>query len=105
EYNVYAGETLTINLKKGSDGKDHFAVLSVTLSLDMTSDGYKTYGETLADRDATIRNEINNVIMTHTMEELKNNTADIQTEIVDSLQTLFDSDFIIGVGFGSMVCQ
>ena len=34
----------TVNLKQGEDGKQHYAVFSVSLSLNTKSDGYKTYG-------------------------------------------------------------
>ena len=34
----------TVNLKQGEDGKQHYAVFSVSLSLNTKSDGYKSIG-------------------------------------------------------------
>ncbi len=46
---------LTIPLKKGEDGEDHYAVGSVSLSMDSKNKDYKKYSETMADMDGIIK--------------------------------------------------
>lgn len=105
-YDVAADDSkMTINLKDDADGTKHYAVLSITLSMNTKSDGYKTYSATLDSKKNLIKNEINNVISNHTMQEMQDSTQDIQDEITENLQSMFGSDFIIGVSFGDVVYQ
>ena len=73
--------------------------------MDTKNDGYKEYGETLADRESLIKNQINTIISGYTYEEFNADTQAIQDEILKNLQTMFDSDFIISVGFPTVTCQ
>lgn len=96
---------MTINLKNSADGKPHYVTLSISLAMDTKNDGYKEYGETLADRESLIKNQINTIISGYTYEEFNADTQAIQNEILKNLQTMFDSDFIISVGFPTVTCQ
>lgn len=98
-------DSMTINLKNGDDGKDHYAVVTVTISMNKESDGYSKYGDTLADREDLIKSEINDTIQQYTIDEMRSNQQDVQDEIVKKLQKMFDSDFIVGVGFGTVTYQ
>ena len=96
----------TVNLKQGEDGKQHYAVFSVSLSLNTKSDGYKTYGgsEGLAAKVTIIQSEINTIVNGYTLDEF--NANGYQNEKDDILKTLQDmfggSDFIVGVNFSSV---
>ena len=46
---------LTIPLKKGEDEADHYAVGSVSLSLDTKNKDYKNYSETMSEMDGIIK--------------------------------------------------
>lgn len=98
-------EEMTINLKPGEDGKDHYVVLKASISMDEKADGYKDYGENIGEKESVLKNEINSVVSSHTYEEFRNDQQAIQDEILKNLQTLFDSDFIVSVGFSSVTCQ
>lgn len=99
-------EEMTINLKAGEDGKAHFAVLKASITMDTKAKGYKEYGgDKIAERASLIKNEINNVVSKHTYEEFNADQQAIQEEILKNLQGLFDSEFIVGVGFSSVTCQ
>lgn len=103
-----AEETMTINLKAAGDNKDHFAIVVVSLSLDKTSEAYKTYGATMAEKESLIRNEIIGAISAHTIEEIKTNNQMVQDEILERVQTMFGKDgkdLIVGVGFRSIQYQ
>ena len=99
------GDDMTINLKDSGDGKQHIAVLAVSISMNTESDGYKKYGETMADRNSQIRSEITSVVSGFTYEEFTANQQGVQDAITADLQKLFDSDFIVGVGFPTVTCQ
>ncbi len=84
-------DSITINLKKGPDGVQHYAVINVTLSIDTTQE------------DATKFNMAD--YQSHTLEEVQNNTAGVQQEILESIQSMFGSNFVFAVGFSSATYQ
>lgn len=98
-------DDMTINFKQGSDDKAHYVVLKASISMDTKSDGYKEYGEKISEKESIIKNEINNVVSSYTYEEFRDNQQEVQDEILSNLQGLFDSDFIVSVGFSSVTCQ
>ncbi len=98
-------DSLTINLKNSEDGSAHFAIVNVSVYMDKENDGYKTYGEKMSERQTLIENEINNTINQFTMEEVNGDPEAVKDEITRRLQNLFDSDFIVGVGFSKITCQ
>jgi flagellar basal body-associated protein FliL len=98
-------DKFTVNLKKGTDGKDHFAVFSVTLSMDTKNDGYKTYGEKISEKESLIKSEINDIVSGFTLEEAQSNRDALQEALKQRLAEMFDSDFIIKVAFRDIVFQ
>ncbi len=99
-------EDMTIPLKKSEgDDKDHYCIVSITLSINTKADGYKEYGsaESLASREGLIKDEINGVFAQYTMEEARDNQETIKKEIVERIQQLFDSKFIYNVSFGDIM--
>lgn len=106
-YNLSEGETITINLKKGSDGEDHFAVVSVYLSLNKEHEDYDKYGATMDSKASIIKNAVISSISAHTKEEMNDQSVqdEVVEEILESLQMLYDSDFIVSVGFTSLLLQ
>ncbi len=95
----------TINLKKGADGKDHYAVLKVTLSINTESENYKKYKETLDAKKSLIQTEINDVVASHTIDEMRSDQEGVQQEILKELQKMYGDDFIVDVGFSSATYQ
>lgn len=93
-----AGE-LTIPLKKGEDGEDHYAVGSVSLSMDSKSKDYKKYSETMTDRDGLIKDIIFEVMGNYTVDEARSNSEAIKEEILKQIQELFGSTFIYSVSY------
>lgn len=100
-------ETMTIPLKKTEgDEKDHYCVVSVTLSIDTKAEGYKEYGsaEKLSSMEGLMKDQINSVFAQYTMEEVRDNQEKVKEEILDRLQTMFDSTrFIYNVSFGDIM--
>ncbi len=106
EYNLNGGETLAAINLKSEDGKNHYAVVAVSLSLDTKSDGYKEMGtEGLSARESIIRDTINKIIAQYTIDEFNDDVAGVQNEILIELQNTFGRDFIIGVNFSSVTTE
>ena len=94
---------LTIPLKAmEGDDKDRFGLVSVTLSMNMKDKDYSTYGEDLDSRRSLI---INNVISQRTMDEAKESNHIFEDEILEKIQTMFDSKFIYKVTITSAIYQ
>lgn len=99
-------DNMTIPLKKSEgDDKDHYCIVSITLSINTKADGYKEYGsaESLAAKEGLLKDEINSVFAGYTMEEARDNQETIKKEIIDRIQQLFDSKFIYNVSFGDIM--
>lgn len=97
-YNVT--DEMTIPLKNDDDGKTHYAVGNVSLSLDKNHDDYATYNEeTLATSEGIIKDIIFSVMGNYTMEQARNNSEQIKNEILEKIQEKFGSDVIYGVSF------
>ena len=96
----------TVNLKQGEDGKQHYAVFSVSLSLNTKSDGYKSIGtEGLKAKETLIKNDINTIVSGYTMEQFREDEQSVKDAILEDLQEMFGSDFIVGVSFSSVNTQ
>ena len=96
---------LTVPLKKGpNDEKEHYAMLSVTLSMNSKDKDYKTYGD-LSTRVSLIKGEINDAVSQHTADEARENSHVIEDEILQRVQDMFDSQFIYDVTFSSILIQ
>lgn len=99
---------MTIALKRGLDAegnpdtKDHYAMVTITLSMDSKNKAYKTYGD-LSTRESLIKGEINDVISQYTIDEVRDNNQAIEDEILQRIQTMFDSDFIYDIIMTALV--
>lgn len=96
---------LTISLKKGADGKDHYAVIYPALLLYKEHKDYGKYTETLETQKAIVTQHIEDVVKKYTATELQTNPEAVRQEILKDLQELFDSDFIVQVIFGTTTIQ
>lgn len=99
-------DSMTVPLKKSEgDDKDHYCIVSVTLSINTKADGYKEYGssDNLTNMEGLIKDEINGVFAQYTMEEARDNQSAIKQEILERLQTMFDSKFIYNVSFSDIM--
>lgn len=100
----YTIADMTIPLRKGEDEKDHYALLSVTLSMNSKHSDYKTYGD-LTTREDLIKGQINEAVSQYTLEEANANPQAIKDDILARIQKLFGSDFIFDVTLSSTLYQ
>ena len=103
EVKIAEGEKMTINLKN-TDGKDHYVMMSVSLALDTKHEDY-TDATVISNKEGIIKDEINKIVSSHTIEEMRADTQGIQNEILSSLRKMYDSDFIVSVVFSDINYQ
>lgn len=97
---VYSiAEELTIPLKADEDGKIHYAVGNVSLSMNTTHADYAVYGETMDTRVGLLKDIIFSVLSNYTMSEAQSSSEQIKAQMLEKIQDLFGSDFIYGVSF------
>lgn len=93
-------DQMTISLRKSEDGKDHYAVVSVSLCMNMNHADYKAYSAGVSTKEAMLKNEINDAIGSLTYEEAQAmTTAEIQQVVLSKIQAMYGSDFIYKVVF------
>lgn len=92
-------DTMTIRLKQDEDGGEHYIMVAVTLSMDTEHEDYKTYGETLGDRESLIKSEIISVVGGYTMDEAQADEEALKQAILERIQNMFGSDFVFKVDF------
>ena len=98
-------DSMTIPLKVGEDGTAHYAVVSVSLSMNTKDKGYKTYGADVSAKESIIKSEIIDVIGEYTLEETQSGTEAMRQEILDRIQSMYESKFIYSVAFRDVMFQ
>ncbi len=96
-YNI--ADSMTIHLKTAEDGKDHYCIVSVALSVNTKHEDYKKHGATIGNYESLIKGEVDQVIGAYTKEEAEANKEAIADEILTRIQDLYDSTFIVDVVF------
>lgn len=86
----------TVDAEGNVDDKDHYALISVALSMNTKNKDYKTYSD-LSTREDLIKGLINEVVSQYTMEGAKDNAQQMEQEILNKIQERFESDFIYDV--------
>ena len=92
-------DQLTIGLAKGADGKSHYSVVSISLSLNTKDPDYEKYSATLADNEDMIKDKIFQVVGSHTIEEAESNTDGLREEILEAIQQMYGSKFVYNIVF------
>lgn len=98
-------DEMTIPLAVGADGKEHFCMVSVSLSLNTKAEGYKEYGATIADKEDLIKGEIVSAIGSYTVEAARADTDAVREDILKRIQKLYGSEFIFDVVFREVIFQ
>lgn len=99
-------DNITVNLKQGEDGQNHFAVMAITLSLNINSNKYTEYNaDTLPQFVGVMKSEINNIVGSYTYEAMRGDQQGVLDEIKTSLNKVFGGDLITSVGFSTINYQ
>lgn len=94
KYNI---SEITANLKKGDDGKDHFAVVNCSVAMDSAHADYEKLNPLVESYERDIVSIIKNKLITYTKEELENIELReaLRTEILAEIRQLFGSAFVV----------
>ncbi len=95
---------MTIPLQS-TDGKSHYCLVSVALSMDKTSDGYKSYGASVSSYESLITSAVYDVIGSYSVDEAQANKDIMREEILKRVQAIFDSTFIYQISFSDIMFQ
>lgn len=106
-FSINGDNEMTIALKKGDDGVQHYALVDLVISMNTQHADYATYGteEALTANLSLIKSKIQEVISNHTAEEANSDTNAIREELVEALQQMYNSNFIYDVNFEQILVQ
>jgi len=102
-YNIE--DSMTIALKPSEDGTEHYAMVSVSFSLNMKDPDYKDYEPMLSEKESKIKSEIIEVIGSYTKEEAMADETGMESAILQRIQTMFDSKFVYEAYFRDIKFQ
>lgn len=92
-------DQMTIGLAKGVDGKSHYCLMSVSLSINKTDPDYEKYIETLKSQEDIVKDIIFRTVGAHPIEELEGNQEELRQEILEAIQKQYNSKFVYNVVF------
>ena len=102
-YNI--PDAMTVALRPGEDGKEHYAMCEVSFSLNTTDPDYEKYAPMVESQESKIRSIIIGVIGGYTKEDAMVNQAAIEAEILKQVQDMFGSKFIFEAYFRDLKFQ
>jgi len=92
-------DEMTITLKKGSDGKTHYAIVKVSISMNSTHEDYATYSTVLPTQESLIKSKVVDIVSKYTLEQASAYTDVVEDDILEALRAMYKSEFIIDVNF------
>jgi flagellar FliL protein len=102
-YNI--ADTMTIPLKVGKDGKQHYYVINVSLSMNKDDKDYKTYSAEVASKESLIKSQIINVVSSYSLDEIQADQEGMKKAVLASIQKMFNSKFIFQISFSNVLFQ
>lgn len=96
-------DQMTIGLAKGADGKAHYCLMSVSLSINKKDPDYEKYQPTLSAQEDIIKDLIFQVVGSHPIEEAESNQDGIREEILEAIQKQYNSKFVYNVVFRDII--
>ncbi len=89
-----------------TDNKDHYCIVEVSLMLNSANEDYAKYAETISSHDSMFKGIIVDVIGSHSLEEIRDDTESVREEILNSIRELYDgSEFVYKVNFTNVMYQ
>jgi hypothetical protein len=96
-------DKLTINLKQGADGLNHYAIVYVSLSMNSKNADYEKLQPKVEANVNPIKEIVTEEFAKYAMNEVEENKNIIKKQVITRIQDLFQSDFIINVSFGNII--
>lgn len=98
-------DKLTVNLKKSEDGKAHYAMMNVSVSMNSKHKDYETLNPKVGENKNAITEIVQEEFAKYTIDEVNSRKTEIKNQVIARVQELMQSDFIVNVSFGSLVFQ
>lgn len=99
-------EELTVEVKSSEgDNTKHYGAISLAIVVDNKHEDYATYSESITTKSTLIKDAVTDVISSFTVEEIQSNKDGVQQAILERLQKLFDSDFIVRIAYKKWLFQ
>ncbi len=95
-------DKLTIRLKSSDSGK-HYAIVYVSLSLNKKHKDYTELQPFVEQNENEIKEIITDAFNDFTVDEVDDNKNLIKEQILERIQVLLKSDFVINVSFGNLL--
>jgi flagellar FliL protein len=95
-------DKLTIDLIS-NDGKSHYAVVKVSISMNSKNEDYTALSAKMAENELAIKEIVSDEFGKYSKDEVKPNKDIIKDQVIIRLQEYFKSDFIINVSFGDLI--
>lgn len=95
-------EKMTLNLAK-SDEEDHYAMMYLSLSMNMKHEDYTELQPYVSQYENEIKEIVGDEFSKYTIDNVMENKNKIKEQVLIRIQELFRSDFIINVSFGSIL--
>lgn len=103
----YPIDNITMTLKRDqNDTKNHYAQVSVSLSINTKSQDYEKYKPTVEQNQNRIKEIISCEFEKYTASTVMDNKENIKSEILRRLQEeVYNSDFIVGLSLGETLVE
>ncbi len=103
----YPIDNITMTLKRDpNDTKNHYAQVSVSLSINTKSKDYNKYKPTVEQNKTRIVEIISDEFEKYTAATVMDNKESIKSEILRRLQEeIYNSDFIVGLSLGETLVE
>ena len=98
-------DAMTVALKPSADGSDHYAMVSVSFSVNNKHEDYATYQPMLSTKESKIKSEIIEVVGSYSKEEAVEDVAGMEQAILSRVQAMFGSDFVYEAYFSDIKFQ
>lgn len=99
--NLTGEDVQTFTLRNGSDGEKHYVVTTVSVTLNKEDSDYADKQPLIADRVDLLREIISNTFLRYTLDSITmpEGQEEVRNEMLEQMQELFDSEFIVAVNF------
>lgn len=101
--NADGKNTITVSIP-GNDGKNHYAVVTVVVSLNMQHEDYETLSASFDNATTLMASKVDAIVSEYSYETASSYKSEMQGKILQEFRTLFQSDMIYDVSL-SFVLQ
>lgn len=96
-------EAMTFNLMDDAQGKSHYVVAKVSITLNKEDSDYAEKSQLIPGREDLLQEIVTNTFMKYHYSEIRTTDGQdkVRSEMLEQIQDLFDSDFIIAVNISN----